>query len=87
MSVSIRLARFGSKKSPFYRIVVTDTRNPRDGRFIERIGTFNPTVEPPVVELNAARLDYWKGHGAKTSATLNRVIKTHVKAAESESAS
>ena len=79
MSVSIRLARFGSKKKPFYRIVVTDTRNPRDGRFIERIGTFNPKVEPPVVELNSARLDYWKGQGAQTSATLERVIKSHVK--------
>lgn len=78
MSVQIRLARYGSKKSPFYRIVVTDIRNPRDGRFIENLGTFNPTVEPPKVELNQERLQYWEGQGAKASPTLASVIKKHV---------
>lgn len=75
MSVQIRLARYGSKKSPFYRIVVTDTRNARDGRFIESVGTFNPSVEPPVVELDKDRLAYWQSQGAQPSATLSKVIK------------
>ncbi len=83
MSVHIRLARHGSKKSPFYRIVVTDIRNPRDGRFIENLGTFNPVVEPPKVELNTERLEYWKSKGAKPSATLVQVIKKHVASAAS----
>jgi small subunit ribosomal protein S16 len=75
MSVQIRLARHGSKKSPFYRIVVTDTRNPRDGRFLENLGTFNPTVEPPVVDIKQDRLSFWQSQGAKASATLAKVIK------------
>jgi small subunit ribosomal protein S16 len=75
MSVQIRLARHGSKKSPFYRIVVTDTRNPRDGRFLENLGTFNPTVEPPVVDIKHDRLSFWQSKGAKPSATLAKVIK------------
>jgi small subunit ribosomal protein S16 len=77
MSVQIRLARHGSRKSPFYRIVVTDIRNPRDGRFIENLGTFNPGVEPPRVELDTTRLDYWQEQGAKPSATLSQIIKKH----------
>jgi small subunit ribosomal protein S16 len=81
MSVQIRLARHGSKKTPFYRIVVTDTRNPRDGRFIEAVGTFNPNVEPPVVELNQSRVDYWTSKGALASATLDRIIKKRAIAA------
>jgi small subunit ribosomal protein S16 len=75
MSVQIRLARHGSKKSPFYRIVVADTRSPRDGRFLENLGTFNPTVEPPVVDLKQDRLSFWQERGAKPSATLAKVIK------------
>jgi small subunit ribosomal protein S16 len=75
MSVQIRLARHGSKKSPFYRIVVTDTRNARDGRFIEAVGTFNPNIEPPAVELNQARIDYWTSQGAQPSATLDKILK------------
>lgn len=75
MSVQIRLARHGSKKSPFYRIVVTDTRNPRDGRFLENLGTFNPTVEPPVLDIKQERLTFWQSQGAKASATLVKVIK------------
>lgn len=78
MSVQIRLARYGSRKSPFYRIVVADIRSPRDGRFIENLGTFNPVVEPPKVELDTERLEYWKSRGAKPSATLTQVIKNHV---------
>lgn len=75
MSVQIRLARHGSKKSPFYRIVVTDGRNARDGRFLENLGTFNPTVEPPVVDIKQERLSFWQSKGAKASPTLAKVIK------------
>lgn len=81
MSVQIRLARHGSKKSPFYRIVVTDTRNARDGRFLENLGTFNPTVEPPVVDLKQDRLSFWQARGAKPSATMVKVIKLKQQAA------
>lgn len=83
MAVHIRLARHGSKKNPFYRIVVSDVRDPRDGRFIETVGTFNPTVEPPAVQLNHSRLEYWQSQGAKPSATLARLLKSHPRQAES----
>lgn len=79
--VQIRLARFGSKKSPFYRIVVTDRRNQRDGRFIEKIGTYNPTSEPVRFAVDEERFAYWKSQGAQASATLDRLIKKHNKAA------
>lgn len=75
MSVHIRLARHGSRKSPFYRVVVTDVRNPRDGRFIENLGTVNPTCEPPQVSVDHARIEFWQGRGAKASATLARILK------------
>jgi small subunit ribosomal protein S16 len=75
MAVHIRLARFGSKKTPFYRIVVTDERSPRDGRFIENVGTVDTNALPPKIALNTERLEYWKGKGAKPSATLTRLIK------------
>lgn len=81
MSVHIRLARHGSKKSPFYRIVVTDVRSPRDGRFLENLGTFNPNVEPPVVDIKKDRLSYWQERGAKASATLAKIIKQQAQAA------
>jgi small subunit ribosomal protein S16 len=76
MAVHIRLARFGSKKSPFYRVVVTDERNPRDGRFIESVGTVDTNFAPPRIALDSARVEYWKGKGAKPSATLTRLMKT-----------
>ena len=81
MSVHIRLARYGSKKHPFYRIVVQDVRSPRDGRFIENLGTVDPNVEPPTVKVNLSRIEHWEGHGARLSPTLTRVLKRH-KAAE-----
>lgn len=74
MAVHIRLSRHGMKKSPFYRIVVTDHRSPRDGRFIENIGVFDPKGH---FELDRARLDYWKSKGAQASATLDKLIKKH----------
>ena len=77
MAVHIRLARHGSKKHPFYRIVVTDQRNPRDGRFIERIGTYDPAVDPGVLKLDRGRLDYWTQQGAQPSHTLEQLLKRH----------
>lgn len=79
MAVEIRLARHGSKKSPFYRIVVTDRRKPRDGRFIENLGTFDPTVEPNAFAVNRERLDHWQKRGARPSETVARLLKKHVK--------
>ncbi|MEZ4372108.1 MAG: 30S ribosomal protein S16 [Polyangiaceae bacterium] len=75
MAVHIRLARHGAKKSPFYRVVVTDHRNPRDGRFIETVGTYNPTAKPEQLKLDQGRIDYWKGQGAKASDTVERLLK------------
>lgn len=79
MAVHIRLARHGSKKRPFYRVVVTDQRNSRDGRFIERIGTFDPNAESGLT-LDLSRVDHWKSVGAQTSDTVARLIKTAAKA-------
>lgn len=75
MSVRLRLARGGAKKRPFYRIVATDTRSPRDGRFLEKLGTYNPNTDPSTVELNMPRVEYWIGTGAQPSETVARLIK------------
>lgn len=72
MAVHIRLARHGTNKAPFYRIVVTDQRNPRDGRFIETIGTFDPKGP---FKVDRARLDYWQQRGALPSHTVTRLLK------------
>ena len=79
--VTIRLARGGSKKRPFYNIVVADSRDRRDGRFIERIGFYNPlaTGNSESLRVNRERLAYWQGVGAQTSDTVARIV--HVKAA------
>jgi small subunit ribosomal protein S16 len=79
--VTIRLARGGSKKRPFYNIVVADSRDRRDGRFIERIGFYNPvaTGSAESLRVNRERLAYWQGVGAQTSDTVARIV--HVKAA------
>jgi small subunit ribosomal protein S16 len=75
MAVHIRLSRSGAKKAPFYRIVVTDQRSPRDGRFIEKLGTFDPLRE--AVSLDRDRLAYWQGVGAQTTHTVTRLLKKH----------
>lgn len=80
MAVHIRLARAGAKKTPFYRIVVTDQRSPRDGRFIENLGTFDPSRDA-AFRINTARLTYWTGVGAQTSPTVAQLIKRMAKAA------
>ncbi len=73
--VKIRLKRMGMKKAPFYRIVVTDSRNPRDGRFIEEIGSYNPLVEPMALMVNAERATYWLGTGAQATDTVRSLLK------------
>jgi len=75
MAVKIRLARYGAKKRPFYRIVVADGRYPRDGRFLENVGTYNPMVEPNEVTLKKERIEYWLGQGATPSDTVNSLLK------------
>jgi small subunit ribosomal protein S16 len=79
MAVHIRLARHGSKKRPFYRVVVTDQRNPRDGRFIERVGTFDPNAEKGLA-IDLARIEHWTAQGAQTSDTVKQLMKTAAKA-------
>jgi small subunit ribosomal protein S16 len=79
--VKIRLARHGAKKKPFYRIVVTDARSPRDGRFIEQIGYYDPTRNPAIVEIKREKLDRWLQHGAQPSDTVAQLIKIVGKAA------
>lgn len=80
MAVHIRLARHGSKKRPFYRVVVTDQRNARNGRFIEKVGTFDPS-EKGVLSLDTQRIAYWKSQGAQASDTVERLLKTASKSA------
>ena len=78
--VVIRLARTGAKKSPFYHLVVTDKRNARDGRFIERVGYFNPVARGQAVrlQLEKDRIDHWMGLGAQPSERVQSLIKEHV---------
>ncbi len=75
MAVRIRLARHGTTKKPFYRIVVTDQENPRDGRFIEVVGTYNPREKSKRCELKRDRIDYWIGKGAQPSQTVGELLK------------
>jgi small subunit ribosomal protein S16 len=73
--VKIRLARHGAKKKPFYRIVVADSHAPRDGRYIDQVGYYDPTKNPAVVELKNEKLDRWLQHGAQPSETVAQLIK------------
>ncbi|MEF9894157.1 MAG: 30S ribosomal protein S16 [Clostridia bacterium] len=73
--VKIRLKRMGMKKKPFYRIVVTDSRNARDGRFIEEIGYFNPLTEPVELKIDQERVKYWMSVGAQPSDTTRALLK------------
>lgn len=75
MSVSIRLQRKGSTHKPFYQVVAADSRAARDGKFIERLGYYDPNVKPSIVELNADRLQYWFGTGATISDQVNKLAK------------
>ncbi len=73
--VSIRLRRIGSNRKPAYRVVVTDSRSPRDGRFIEIIGHYNPLTEPPTVQIDREKADQWIKKGAQPSNTVKRLIE------------
>ena len=74
MPARIRLQRHGKKNQPFYHIVVADGRAPRDGRFIEKLGTYNPLTNPATIELNVERAVYWIGTGAQPSETARRIL-------------
>ena len=75
MAVKIRLARHGAKKRPFYRIVAADNDSPRDGRFLEKLGTYNPLQDPAQVVLNTDRVKYWIGQGATPTDTVKTILK------------
>lgn len=74
MAVRIRLKRMGAKKKPFYRIVVADSRFPRDGRFIEEIGYYNPTTKPTTFEVNTEKAQMWLSRGARPSDTVKQLF-------------
>ncbi len=82
MSVKIRMTRKGKKGNPFYRIIATDESSARDGRYLEVIGTYCPTTEPPQVTLRMDRLDYWKKNGARLSETVARIVQKQQKSAQ-----
>lgn len=75
MSVKIRLKRFGAKKKPFYRIVVADSRSPRDGRFIDEIGYYNPVAEPAELKIDPEKAKKWLNVGAQPSDTVRSLLK------------
>lgn len=75
MAVKIRLRRMGAKKAPFYRVVVADSRFPRDGRFIEEIGYYDPTKEPAVVKIDAEKAQKWIANGAQPTDTVRVLLK------------
>lgn len=77
MAVKIRLRRMGAKKTPFYRIVVADSRFPRDGRFIEEIGYYNPLEEPSIVKVDAEKAKKWIAVGAQPTDTVKALFKKH----------
>ncbi len=71
----MRLTRVGSKKNPIYRVVVADSRSPRDGRFIEIVGRYNPQTEPSLIELDEDKVRYWLGKGAQPTDSVRRLLK------------
>ena len=85
MAVRIRLTRIGRKKKPFYRVVVANNESPRDGKFLEIVGTYDPLQDPVVVKLDTERINEWIGKGAEPSTTVRSLIKKH-EAAQAENA-
>ncbi len=73
--VKIRLKRMGANKKPFYRVVVADSRAPRDGKFIEELGYYNPLVEPPVIKINEEKAEKWLNTGAQPTDTVKALFK------------
>lgn len=74
--VKIRLARHGAKKRPYYRVVVSDSRAPRDGRFIEEVGRYNPCTEPKMIQFDMERVDHWLSAGAQPTDTVAYLLET-----------
>jgi small subunit ribosomal protein S16 len=79
MSVRVRLTRVGSKKNPIWRVVVADQRSPRDGRFIETIGHYNPQTEPSTILIDDDRLQHWLARGAQPTGTVKQLMKARAK--------
>ena len=75
MSVKIRLARHGAKKRPFYRIIIADSESPRDGKFLENVGTYDPVADPAKVSLKQERIKHWIGQGAIPTHTVKNLLK------------
>ena len=75
MAVKIRLRRMGAKKAPFYRVVVADSRSPRDGRFIEEIGYYDPTKDPSVIKVDGEKAKKWLSNGAQPTDTVKALLK------------
>jgi small subunit ribosomal protein S16 len=75
MATRIRLARIGSKKNPIYRVVVADSRSPRDGKFIEIVGRYNPQTQPSTIELDEAKVKDWMEKGAQPTDSVKRLLK------------
>ena len=76
MAVKLRLARVGSKKNPIYRIVAADSRSPRDGKFLEIVGRYNPQTDPSTIVLNEERIRHWLERGAQPSEPVQKLLKT-----------
>jgi small subunit ribosomal protein S16 len=79
MSVRVRLTRVGSKKNPIWRVVVADQRSPREGRFIETIGHYNPQTEPSTIRIDAERFQHWVARGAQPTGTVKQLMKAQAK--------
>ncbi len=75
MAVKMRLTRIGAKKAPFYRVIVADSRSPRDGRFIDTIGTYNPLTNPVEIKIDAEKAKKWLGNGAQPTETVKALLK------------
>ena len=75
MAVKMRLRRIGAKKAPFYRVIVADSRSPRDGRFIEEIGTYDPTQDPAAVNIDGEKAKKWIANGAQPTDTVKALLK------------
>ena len=86
MSVRVRLTRVGSKKNPIWRVVVTDQRSPRDGRFIETLGHYNPQTEPSTIAIDRERLEHWISRGAQPTNTVRKLMRAREDAAQTGAA-
>ncbi|MDY3862789.1 MAG: 30S ribosomal protein S16 [Eubacteriales bacterium] len=75
MAVKMRLTRMGAKKAPFYRVIIADSRSPRDGRFIDTIGTYNPLTNPVEIKIDAEKAKKWLGNGAQPTETVKSLLK------------